>query len=57
MLGDVGTTKDMLDQMMGFSEFNKLMGMDAALASEERLTRRLEGDKLTVRVPGRTKKV
>jgi hypothetical protein len=55
MLLETGTTKGMLDQMMGFDEFNKLIGMESALASEERLTRR-EGDKLTVRVRGQTKR-
>lgn len=55
LLAGVGTTKEMLDQMMRFDEFNKLIGMEAALAAEERLTRREE--KLTVRVRGQTKKV
>ena len=55
MLAEVGTTKDMLERMMGFQEFNKLIGMEACLAAEERLTRR-EGDKLTVRVRGQIKK-
>jgi hypothetical protein len=57
MLADVGTTKDMLDQMTRWDDFNRLIGMEACLAAEERLTRRLEGDKLTVRVRGQTKKV
>jgi hypothetical protein len=56
MLGHVGTTKDMLDQMTRWDEFNKLMGMEACLAAEEKLTRR-EGDKLTVRVRGQTKNI
>lgn len=56
MLSEVGTTKDMLVQMTRWDEFNKLIGMEACVAAEERLTRRLEGDKLTVRVRGQTKK-
>lgn len=51
-----GTTTAMADRLMTFAEFNKLIGMEACLAAEERLTRR-EGDKLTVRVRGQTKKV
>lgn len=56
MLAKVGTTQAMLDQMTRFDEFNKLIGMEACLAAEDRLTRR-EGDKLTVRVRGQTKKM
>jgi hypothetical protein len=56
MLLEVGTTKEMLDQMTSFQEFNKLIGMEACLAAEERLTSRREGDKLTVRVRGQIKK-
>lgn len=55
MLDDVGSTKDLMPELTPFSEFNKLIGMEACLAAEERLTRREE--KLTVRVRGQTKKV
>lgn len=52
-LASVGTSKDMLDQLATFKEFNELVGMEASLATEERLSRRDE--KLTVRVRAPTK--
>ena len=57
LLAEAGTTRDRINERMtSFAEFNRLIGMEAMLKAEERLTRR-EGDKLTVRVRGQTKKV
>jgi hypothetical protein len=55
-LKETGTTRDHLDQLVLFNEFNELMGVEQRIATEERLTQR-EGDKLRVRVRAPTKPV
>lgn len=56
-LSIAGTTRSMLDELTPFGEFNDLMGVNERLATEERLSRREGGDKLTVRVRAQTKRV
>lgn len=55
-LAQAGTSRDMIDNMATFSEFNELMGVADRIQTEERLTRR-EGEKLVVRVRAPTKPV
>lgn len=51
-----GTTRDMLDQMVSYSEFNELVGVEAKIALEESLTINTSpDDKIRVRVKAPTK--
>jgi hypothetical protein len=58
-LASGGTSRDLGEgALASYKEFNALLGMEACLAAEERLTRRPEGaEKLTVRVRAPTKVV
>ncbi|KAF5834096.1 Pyruvate/Phosphoenolpyruvate kinase-like domain-containing protein [Dunaliella salina] len=54
-LGTKGTTRDDMQSLAHFSEFNDIIGLEQAIDTEERLTRRESGDKLSVRVRAPTK--
>lgn len=53
-LGEEGTTSDILDDLMPFDQFHNVVGYAEKLALEEKYSR-AEGDKLTVKVPARTR--
>jgi len=53
-LGEEGTTSGMLDDIMPFDQFHNVIGFAEKLALEEKYSR-AEGDKLTVKVPARTR--
>lgn len=45
-----GTTRDVMPSLAHFSEFNELIGLEAKIAAEERLTNAQGGEKLVVKV-------
>lgn len=53
-LGEEGTTSGILDKLMPFDQFHNVLGYAEKLALEEKYSR-AEGDKLTVKVPARTR--
>lgn len=53
-LGEEGTTSNIPDVLMPFDQFHNVIGYAEKLALEEKYSR-AEGDKLTVKVPARTR--
>lgn len=56
-LATAGTSRDVVNSMATFTEFNELMGVAERIQTEERLTRREGQGKLVVRVRAPTKPV
>ena len=54
-LGDAGTTSDNRGDLMPFEQYRRRIGYEEKLALEEKYSRGKEGDKLTVRVPGKSR--
>lgn len=54
-LADEGSTSAHLDELMTFEQFRRVIGYEEKVALEEKYARGQEGDKLVVRVPGRSR--
>lgn len=55
VLGDEGSTSAHLDELMPFDQFRSVIGYEQKVALEEKYARGQKGDKLLVRVPGRSR--
>jgi hypothetical protein len=54
-LGEDGSTSAHLDSLMSFDHFRRVIGYAEKVALEEKYSRGEAGDKLVVRVPGRSR--